>query len=233
MGLDSVELIIEIEKAFAIKIPDEEAEKLITVGDVHNWVWNHIEQKNSTKCISQVLFYKLRKYISHKNGMPLRTVNFDTSLNGVIPWKDRKKEYAHFAESTGLRLPKLVLSNSWNALLNVVGVISFFGGLIFALAKIMFFNSAAWVMIIPLLGLVLMTLLSMLLHPKRTHIHPDSLKAFTKKTITLNYSFLTQTHGTNRKDVEDMINQIIADTIGVDLAEITPEKSFTDDLGVD
>lgn len=233
MGLDSVELIMEIEKAFAIKIPDEEAEKLITVGDVHNWVWNHIEEKNSTKCTSQVLFYKLRKYISNKNGMPLHMINPDLSLNGVLTWKDRKKEYAHFAESTGLRLPKLVLSNSWNTLLNVVGVISFFGGLIFALAKIMFFNSGTWVMIVPLLGLLLMALLSMVLHPKRIHIHPDSLKAFTKKTLTLNYSFLTREHGTNRMDVEDMINQIIVDKIGVDLAEISPEKSLTDDLGVD
>lgn len=33
-SLDTVELIMEFEKAFDISIPDEEAEKIATVGDV-------------------------------------------------------------------------------------------------------------------------------------------------------------------------------------------------------
>ena len=38
MGLDSVELVMEIEDCFEIDIPDEAAEKLQTVGDVTNYV---------------------------------------------------------------------------------------------------------------------------------------------------------------------------------------------------
>lgn len=63
MGLDSIELIIEIEKAFDISIPDHEAEKLRTVGDLHNSVWNHLVERRSSRCNSQILFYKFRSYL--------------------------------------------------------------------------------------------------------------------------------------------------------------------------
>lgn len=36
--LDTVELVMEFEKAFNIQIPDEDAEKISTVGDVINYL---------------------------------------------------------------------------------------------------------------------------------------------------------------------------------------------------
>ena len=40
-SLDTVELIMELEKEFEITIPDEEAEKIATVGDVVNYIEQH------------------------------------------------------------------------------------------------------------------------------------------------------------------------------------------------
>jgi acyl carrier protein len=37
-SLDTVELVMEFEKAFNIQIPDEDAEKIATVGDAINYV---------------------------------------------------------------------------------------------------------------------------------------------------------------------------------------------------
>lgn len=37
-SLDTVELIMELEKEFNIQIPDEAAEKIATVGDVINYI---------------------------------------------------------------------------------------------------------------------------------------------------------------------------------------------------
>ena len=38
---DTVELIMEFEKAFDIQIPDEDAEKIATVGDAINYIEEH------------------------------------------------------------------------------------------------------------------------------------------------------------------------------------------------
>ena len=42
-SLDTVELIMEFEKAFDIQIPDEEAEKIATVGDVIKYLEEHVK----------------------------------------------------------------------------------------------------------------------------------------------------------------------------------------------
>ena len=40
-SLDTVELIMEFEKAFDIQIPDEDAEKITTVGDAISYIAEH------------------------------------------------------------------------------------------------------------------------------------------------------------------------------------------------
>ena len=40
-SLDTVELVMALEEAFGIEIPDEEAEKIKTVGDTVNYVMSH------------------------------------------------------------------------------------------------------------------------------------------------------------------------------------------------
>ncbi|HOP03991.1 MAG TPA: acyl carrier protein [Tenuifilaceae bacterium] len=40
-SLDTVELIMEFEKEFNLPIPDEEAEKIGTVGDAISYITNH------------------------------------------------------------------------------------------------------------------------------------------------------------------------------------------------
>ena len=42
-SLDTVELMMEFEKAFDIQIPDEEAEKIATVGDVIKYLEEHVK----------------------------------------------------------------------------------------------------------------------------------------------------------------------------------------------
>ena len=40
-SLDTVELIMEFEKEFGITIPDEDAEKIVSVGDAINYIEEH------------------------------------------------------------------------------------------------------------------------------------------------------------------------------------------------
>ncbi len=42
-SLDTVELIMEFEKDFDIQIPDEDAEKIATVGDAISYVENNVK----------------------------------------------------------------------------------------------------------------------------------------------------------------------------------------------
>ncbi len=44
-SLDTVELIMELENQFGVNIPDEDAEKIATVGDAINYITEHAQEK--------------------------------------------------------------------------------------------------------------------------------------------------------------------------------------------
>jgi acyl carrier protein len=44
-SLDTVELVMALEEAFGIEIPDEDAEKIITVQDAINYIEKHSQAK--------------------------------------------------------------------------------------------------------------------------------------------------------------------------------------------
>jgi acyl carrier protein len=43
-SLDTVELVMALEEAFGIEIPDEDAEKIKTIGDTINYVMQHAKK---------------------------------------------------------------------------------------------------------------------------------------------------------------------------------------------
>ena len=45
-SLDTVELVMALEEEFSIEIPDEDAEKITTVGDAVNYVQKHGAEAN-------------------------------------------------------------------------------------------------------------------------------------------------------------------------------------------
>ena len=45
MGLDTVELLIELEQHFDITVPDEKAGKMLTVGDVYEYILEALAKK--------------------------------------------------------------------------------------------------------------------------------------------------------------------------------------------
>ncbi len=233
MGLDSVELIMEFEKAFEIRIPDQEAEKLRTVGEVHNYIWNRLDNYHSNKCNSQILFYKLRKHCTEEFGLPKNSFQTDGKINDVFPKENRRKVYRDFEKRFQLQLPSLELTKAWNYLLTIVGVISIIGSLLLVIILCWFYDYSYWLFLLPAIGIIFTLFISYLLNPKRIVITPFLIRDFVQKTLSLNFLQFAKESGANRNEVISVINQIISDKIGVDLDEITPEKSFTDDLGVD
>jgi acyl carrier protein len=233
MGLDSVELVMEIEKSFGISIPDQEAEKITTVGKMYDAVWYHLEGKYSNKCNSQILFYKLRKSAEKIFYFPKQQFLLDAFPENIFPKENRHEIYKTFGNINNLSLPDLVLTKPWTIFLNGFGVVAILGTLIFAFVSVIFYDSSKWLFLLPICGVVLTLLLSKAIDIKRIIISQKTMRIFIEKILVLNYGKLVKENGYNRKEVEMVINQIIIDKIGVNEDEISSEKSFTDDLGVD
>jgi acyl carrier protein len=233
MGLDSVEILMKVEDTFSIKIPDQEAQQILTVGDFHNAVWRHVSGKHSSLCQSQKLFYTLRRSFADKFEYPSKQLSPATSPDEIFPRMNRRQEYLQFSTDTHLDLPDLVLDRSWQTLLMSVGFASIIGGLLTSLTLILFFDYSNWMLLLPVAGIVVTSLFSELLNHKRTEIGNATMREFTQQILALNYSKLAKSTGTNRQEMELVINYIIADKAGLDLEEVTAEKKIGDDLGID
>jgi acyl carrier protein len=233
MGLDSIELVMDIEKKFDIRIPDEEAEKITTVGKMYDVVWGHLQGKHSDKCNAQILFYKLRKSAEDIFHFPRQQFLLNTIPEDIFPKENRCEVYKEVANNINLSLPGLVLTKPWSIFLNSFGLVVIVFTLIYAVVAVNFYDTSKWLFLIPVVGLFCTSLLSNTLNPKRIIIAQKTIREFVENTLVLNYEKFAEENGNNRKDVELVINQIIVDRVGVNFDEISPEKSFTDDLGVD
>lgn len=233
MGLDTVELLMEVEKTFGINIADKEAEQIRTVGDFYEVVWRHIGAKQSDQCKSQYLFYKLRKTLHNSFAIPLHQIKPAAVPETFFPKEHRRRIYKDFSYSLNLELPSLVLTKPWLQLLNGFGWISIAGTLAAAIILYYFKDSSGWIFLLPFAGAFFTKQLSKLLEPKRTVIVQSSFRDFINEMLELNFSKLNADAGANRKEMEAVMNKIIIDKAGVDPLEVHAGASITDDLGLD
>jgi len=233
MGLDSVEILVNVENAFGITISNYEAEKIATVGDIHNLVWRTLQGRQSMRCKTQQLFYKLRYTLATKFNVPKDAIEPDASLNEIFPTTNRRSLYRKLEKEMQVQLPPLVLPPVWSSVLKITGAVLIIGSGVASLVMVNRFNYTRWLYVLPVLGILLTSFFSNLLDSVRTVFRPALLSDFTRKVLTLNYSTLVQENGSNRKEVEQVIDHIIADIAEVDIKEVTPEKLLGNDLGID
>lgn len=233
MGLDTVELLMEVEKTFGIHIPDREAEQIRTVGDFYEVVWQHIGAKETDKCKSQYLFYKMRTAFHDSFDIPLLQIKPAALPESFFPKENRRRIYKDFSYFTGFELPALVLRKPWLQLLNGFGWISIAGALIVSILLYYFKDYGGWIFLLPVAGIFVTIQFDKLLEPKKTVIAQASLRDFINEMMVLNFAKLNADAGANRKEMEAVMNKIIIDFAGVDPAEVHAGASITDDLGLD
>ena len=68
MGMDSVELVMKVEEEFDLIITDDEAERIRTVGDFHDYIVASL-LKNGRDADVQRVFEKLRDIICDQLGI--------------------------------------------------------------------------------------------------------------------------------------------------------------------
>src|SRR5581483_3663556 len=163
MGLDSVEIICRIETNLGITIPDWEAERLVTVGDVHNLAWRYLQGRNSIRCKSQQLFYRLRHMLMTRFNVQPTVIEPGASMNDIFPLKNRRFLYARLQKELQLKLPPLVLPDVWHSVLIVTGLILVLGVSAVSLVLVYLFNYTHQLLYLPLPGIVLTLFISHLM----------------------------------------------------------------------
>jgi hypothetical protein len=113
MGLDSVELVMAIEEEFGLDIPDHDAEKMITVGDVYEWLRFRLSTADPRACLTQRVFYKLRRALIENYNVSRHTIAPDTRLTELLPLSVVEEGWPFLQMFIDLKTPPFKVANEF------------------------------------------------------------------------------------------------------------------------
>ena len=235
MGLDAVELLMEVEDTFSIEIPNLEAEKINTVQDFYDCAWKHVSNKKLAieKCYTQSIFYKIRQAIIEIIKVDKKSITPKTKIADIIPLENRRQIWKQLEDTLQLSLPQLELRKPNNIILNAFGLITIAGSLLVELFVVKIHHASYWVCGYSLIGILLTNQLSRAFTPFRTNFVSNDFRELTTKVFGNNFKTITTENGITKNDLEIVIREIISNKMGIDINEITPEKTITGDLRID
>jgi acyl carrier protein len=109
LGLDFVEIILQIEESFAISLPDEEVQAVSTVGDLQRLVSAKLTGTDASACLSSLAFCRVRRGICEVWGLDRRAVRPETPIASFAGRGGLTRDWERLAEATQLVLPALTI----------------------------------------------------------------------------------------------------------------------------
>ena len=238
MGLDLVELVIEIEETFQIKVEDDQAARMRTVGDVADYIVARLPDRASETCLSAAVFYRLRRSLTELVGANRRAVAPRVETASLLPIDRRRASWLQISTQLGWRFPPLERPAWVTRLLTlvvVVGYLSTVMGLrwidpvlrdhwgIAAVAAI-----PAWILVARWCARFSRPLATVL--PRGC----ETLGGLSSRLLHLNLGTISrELDATDREIVWSVLRGLVVEALGVKPEQVTREARFVEDLGAD
>lgn len=230
MGLDTIELVLEIEDRYNIKLLDAECTRARTVGDLASLVCSRLPRCNDT-CPTSRSFYRVRRLLVSHSGIKRRKIRPATRLETVFPVDFRQ----HWRTLTAAdpSLPPLEPSSKLDGILLLLTAILIFPGLV---APVMMWGIHGPIVGIPV-GIVLCVLafvFANLAHVVGTRLPPEiqTVGDLARVCVRLSSDEEVSAHRRAERDqVVQEIRRITAQFLGLPLEKVRADSDFVRDLG--
>ena len=241
MGLDLVELVMELEETFNFHIADEGAGSVRTVGDLYRLCLSGLQGKTSERCVSSAAFYQLRRSLAALVGVERRRVQLDAPLGGLLPAPGRRAAWRQIKETTGLRLPLLELPRGvQRCLLAASGVLTLVTVLAIGLWPARAFRPAFGAVsgLLTMAGIFLVFLYAgfRLTRPCAVEI-PEccrTIRSAVKTLVNMNYGgFADRVGSFDEAEVWRIVRDRVVRVTGVPPERVTEDAQLVKDLGLD
>jgi acyl carrier protein len=222
MGLDLVELVLEVEKSFALKISDPDAATVRTVGDLIRFVRFRVGNPSRTACPTSQTFYRFRRELMDALPLARRQIRPDGDLEVLVPGNERRRVWTQLRWA-GLELPPLGIS-AWVAWIALIII------LVPPVALAWWYHTG----ILLALGIPLGYLAWVITRPLAIHPYPyrSIREAILYLTPTPSQDAESQASLTDN-EIADKVRLIISACLGVPIEQVTDGARFVEDLGAD
>ncbi|HZY84774.1 MAG TPA: hypothetical protein VFE78_08080, partial [Gemmataceae bacterium] len=105
---DLAAVVMEIEEKFGLTLPDEEAERIRSMGQLYDFVHARVARGQAQVCVTSAAFYRLRRALGEVCGVPRACVRTRARLEDLLPLADRQRHWQELQARLGnLYLPPL------------------------------------------------------------------------------------------------------------------------------
>ncbi len=230
MGLDVVELVMRVEEEFEIRIEDEEASLINTVGQLHTLILDKTGSLDTGRCQSSATFYQLRRVLVDLATAPRRAIRPTTAIGELLPLAQRRQQWKSWGDATGVEWPTLEKPKWMRTAIPlffaaIVGV-GFYG-----------WNASSYTVFWP----YAFAFVALYKFHQWSETHAVDLPAdcatmggLTKAVMKLNYGINTEPREPQTsEEIWRKLKLILVDELAVEPDEITPNAQFVRDLRLD
>lgn len=228
MGLDAVELVMDVEDHFGIAIQNTEAEHVRTVGDLVALIQSRILAAQHASCPTLKSFLQLRSCVRELTADQTLRIRTRTRVVDVLNRSQRRRFWKRLADILGSAPPSLRRHPALRKAL----VAFVFAAIVLAVVV----ASAIDFAILPL-TLFLAAGVTLILHLATVRLRiypPETLTTFgaIARRMTGVTAATKQLHLDSDQAILDELRPIVVDTLGVDGTEVVPTARFIEDLGM-
>ncbi len=233
MGLDAIEIIVQVEDIFEITLPDAEVSEVRTVGDLHELILRTLDARDEFgpgPCMTAMAFYRLRRALVEVAGQNRQAIRPAAPLGSVLPSRRRRALWRGLSERMGLTLPDLTRGGWFAHSLMVFGVASFFASLVAG-------QWLAWPWLWPVLWAAgfatLAVLVERVTRPLAVTIEGDAqtVGELARLTADRNAGRLVRRLGAiNRRETFAALVGVVSCELGVRAEDIGPDTRWVEDL---
>jgi acyl carrier protein len=240
MGLDLVELVMEVEEEFGICLPDERTAGIQTAGGLCDYVKERLAERDRRPCLTASVFYRLRSALVGQLGIERKTVRPSRRLMELIPRRNRRAVWRTVGWICHLQMPCLEYPPWMKRLLKglfVWGSILAGGVVLWALCLDCSLQAVVSLALALFFGLILVlagaawaTSPLAVCFPSGCGTLAEAVRSITKR----NYGDPRWHRGTsNEQEVWGKLQRIIGDIAGVAPEKVTQQSRLVGDLGLD
>ncbi|MDY7095190.1 MAG: hypothetical protein SX243_19610 [Acidobacteriota bacterium] len=220
MGLDIVELLLNVEETFDLHLPNEDAQHLDTPRKLIDYLEARLLTQDTGPCLSQRAFYRLRRGIEQVQNIPTRSVTPSTTLESLFPVRERRQAWKALQKALGLPLPSLhrstrVVVEGW--------VLAIAAGVLVYILIDDWGIRATGIMI----GLYLAAT-----EEQRVHFEMETLGQLAQRLVTRSSrELLDSSERWSRSQIRAVVVSLVRETTGAEDLDI--DDHFVRDLGMD
>jgi hypothetical protein len=105
MGLDVIELLLDLEEHFRVTIPDARATRIFTVGDLYVYLLAQTRRGRKAPCPTGQAFYRLRRTLTGEFGVDRSRVRPSAPLRSLFAAEVRPTAWPRLVAALGLPNP--------------------------------------------------------------------------------------------------------------------------------